>query len=800
MNMKRTVVSFCVAAFALVAQYANGEAFEQNARVVLLGDSLTDQARWTKFLMRYYYEQIPERRVKFFNAGQGGDTMGGCLSRLYEDVIARKPDVVVIALGGNDVGSGLWAAKFGEKENARKAEILNRYEKNMQAVADKLKAACPKVRLVWCTPAIYDETAKIAKPTDLGRNSELLAGCAEIIKRFGAARGEEVIDLYGPMTKFNAERQKQDPTFTLIGPDRVHPLDPGAFFIACEFLRQQGLDPHVGDDPLKPWAPTKLTKKVEELVEAEAKIRSVVLWRYALQRRGMDPDDLVAAKALSDKFRAEKNYGYFEHLLPRYIERWPHRAQYEYEFQRLQQEILDEAFKMRNLDSKIHYGKYFNHYHDSIVYKIFMKSKNEESVTTLDEALAIIKRIHDLSGGIHQIAYLVGWQFNGHDSKYPDWSEVGKHCASSLSSDPLESLRKAMKVAAQKYNTDLSLHVNMSDAYTNAPSWQIYKDKDVLCRDAKGELVKGGIWSGERCYLVSHVKEFRSGLAQKRILALLEMFPDLKRSGTIHIDAFFGIESPFEGVSRRDDHKALLDIADFWHQQGVDVTTESFSARDQIGRIPMCYHINLDEEWRVNVPPYVLCGGDDVWNVPRLKLDAYNGKGSWFCATPSPGAEYEEAWGIGSPRGDLKADVLKNFDALVDRLFKTSILFCYYNKAAPSKHWTTADCYAVERGNGVVSEIRKADGRLTIKDNGRLVYDDGDCLLDFPHDGGTILAYSRRGCDRVFKLPQEYAHLKTLKGTCAKDGTAVELPVKDGAVTIKLFRHGLLVLKKRMSK
>ncbi len=794
--MNRTVVPFCVAAFALVAQIACAAAFEQDAKVVFLGDSLTYQARWTKFLMWYYYEWLPERRVTFYNAGKGGDTMGGCLSRLDEDVIARKPDVVVIALGGNDVGGGLWAAKFGEKENARKAEILNRYEKNMQAVADKLKAACPKVRLVWCTPAIYDETAKIAKPADLGRNSELLAGCTEIIKRFGDARGEEVIDLNGPMTKFNAERQKQDPTFTLIGPDRVHPLDPGAFFIACEFLRQQGLDPHVGGDPLKPWAPTELSKKIDELVEAEAKLRSIAVWRYSLQQWNVNPDDLDAVKAYNDKLRAEGRRGYFEDLLPRYIQRLPRRAEYEYDFKRLQNEVLAAAFKMRNLDSRIYHGKWFNHYHDSIVYKIYMKSKNKEPVTTLDEALAIIKRIHDLSGGIHQIAYLVGWQFDGHDSKYPDWSEVGKHCASTLSSDPLESLRKAMKVAAQKYNTDLSLHINMNDAYTNAPSWNVYKENNLLCRKMNGELERGGFWSGERCYLVSHAKEWRAGFAQKRILGLLEMFPDLKRSGTIHIDAFFGIHSNGDGISIENDHKVLGEIVEFWHQQGVDVTTESFSARDQIGRIPMCYHINLDEQWHLNVPSFVLCGGDDEWNIPRRKLDYYHGRNGWMCAMPSAGSAYEEAWGIGSTRGDLKGEILKRPGALADRLFKTAILFCYYNKSEPTRHWTDADRYVVERGNGVVSEIRKADRYLTIKDNGRLVYDNGDCLLDFPHNGGTLLAYSRKGCDRVFKLPAAFANVRTLKGTRGMDGTAVELPVQNGTVTIKLPAHGSLVLGK----
>ena len=138
---------------------------------------------------------------------------------------------------------------------------------------------------------------------------------------------------------------------------------------------------------------------------------------------------------------------------------------------------------------RMRYDRWFNHYHDSVVYKTFMKSQGAAPDTTLDQALALIRRIHDYSGGLHQVVYLVGWQFDGHDSKYPDWSEVGPQCRSSLSDDPLTSLRLAMQ-EARKYNADLSLHVNMNDAYTNAPSWKTYEANDLFCRHKDGGIVR----------------------------------------------------------------------------------------------------------------------------------------------------------------------------------------------------------------------------------------------------------------------------------------------------------------------
>lgn len=42
---------------------------------------------------------------------------------------------------------------------------------------------------------------------------------------------------------------------------------------------------------------------------------------------------------------------------------------------------------------------------------------------TITDALEVIKKIDNLTLGIPKIIYLVGWQYNGHDSKYPAFFE-----------------------------------------------------------------------------------------------------------------------------------------------------------------------------------------------------------------------------------------------------------------------------------------------------------------------------------------------------------------------------------------
>ena len=335
-----------IAVLGMTALAAFGAAFEKDASVVFLGDSITHQARWTSLVTRYYLEWLPERNVTFRNAGVGGDTMSGCLGRLHEDVNPHKPDVVVTMFGMNDVGGALWAETFGEQENARRKQILDSYEANLKTLAARLKADNPKVRLVWCTPSIYDETVVMDKPNNPGRNRELLAGCAEIVKRFGAASGDEVIDFNGPMAAFNAERQKADPAFTLVGPDRVHPLQPGAFFMACEFLRQQGLDPHAAD-PLTPWHATEVGRRLEKATAAEGVLRGLYAERWFLRNRKVDPDDLDAVKAFGGKLKAEGRKGYFEGLILKYVEGWPKRAEATRTFETRWAEAVAAARKPR---------------------------------------------------------------------------------------------------------------------------------------------------------------------------------------------------------------------------------------------------------------------------------------------------------------------------------------------------------------------------------------------------------------------------------------------------------------------
>ena len=82
-----------VLAFAINAR---AELFKDGETVCFLGDSITAGGRYQTMISDYYLTRFPDRTIRFINAGRSGDTSGGSLKRLQEDVIDKKPTSVTV--------------------------------------------------------------------------------------------------------------------------------------------------------------------------------------------------------------------------------------------------------------------------------------------------------------------------------------------------------------------------------------------------------------------------------------------------------------------------------------------------------------------------------------------------------------------------------------------------------------------------------------------------------------------------------------------------------------------------------
>lgn len=225
-------------------------------------------------------------------------------------------------------------------------------------------------------------------------------------------------------------------------------------------------------------------------------------------------------------------------------------------------------------------------YHQSLVYLIMLATRDgtgkmDKLYLNFEQTLDAIRKVHNLTCGIPQIIYLIGWHHEGHDSKYPDWSEVNPHLKRPQDATALDSLRWLIR-EARRYDATVSLHLNMFDAYQDSPLWDEYVAKDIIAKDKEGKVIPGKAWGGMTSYQISYTQEWKLGLAQKRIDGIIAMVPELVEGKTIHIDAFLGARplarqdpiSPYLGYPKEVEVATQRKIYRYWRDRGIDVTSE----------------------------------------------------------------------------------------------------------------------------------------------------------------------------------------------------------------------------------
>ncbi|MCH8529188.1 MAG: GDSL-type esterase/lipase family protein [Kiritimatiellae bacterium] len=223
---------------AAPAPFADGD------RVLFLGDSITRAGAWHSLISLFYATRFPDQRLTWLNAGISGDTAAGAVQRLEWDVLEREPDHVVIMFGINDIDMiTLYHEQTPEKLAEREARI-EQYTASMEELIVRLKNE--GIGVIICTPSPYEETAEMDADVYEGANAAVTR-CARISLELAARHDVPAVDFNGPMNAINADFQKTNPGFTLIGTDRVHPGATGNLVMAHLFLKAQGLSGTVSD-------------------------------------------------------------------------------------------------------------------------------------------------------------------------------------------------------------------------------------------------------------------------------------------------------------------------------------------------------------------------------------------------------------------------------------------------------------------------------------------------------------------------------------------------------------------------
>ncbi|GAB1454686.1 hypothetical protein MASR2M47_47420 [Draconibacterium sp.] len=254
----------------------------------------------------------------------------------------------------------------------------------------------------------------------------------------------------------------------------------------------------------------------------------------------------------------------------------------------------------------------FTHdYSQTLVMKMLIAVPDDNGGTKvycdLDKALNLIKQTDNLTLGAPKIIYLVGWQYRGHDDLYPAFFEVNPALKRPGDASARESLLWLME-EAKKYNTIVSLHINMTDAYDDSPLWKEYVDNDMISKNEDGSLRVIGNYNNKKAYQINYHNEWEKGYAQMRVDKLLELLPALKEAGTIHIDAWIARESKGHNETIETEKEFQKKVCAYWRSKGIDITSE-WVMDYMLGLVPQYWHFNHQtQEGYLKIPANILTG------------------------------------------------------------------------------------------------------------------------------------------------------------------------------------------------
>jgi len=189
-------------------------------KVIFFGDSITQQGAKGNGYINLLKKSVDSTKYQLIGAGIGGNKVYDLYLRIEEDVISKKPDLVVIYVGINDV----W-----HKLGARTGTDYDKYLKFYQAIINKIQATGSKV--VLCTPSVIGEKKDGTNEVDAD-----LTKYAAGIKELAAKNNLPLCDLRKAFMDYEAINNTQDLEKGVLTTDKVHLNATGNQLVADQML------------------------------------------------------------------------------------------------------------------------------------------------------------------------------------------------------------------------------------------------------------------------------------------------------------------------------------------------------------------------------------------------------------------------------------------------------------------------------------------------------------------------------------------------------------------------------------
>jgi isoamyl acetate esterase len=226
-NIFMALVSFTslLGTVGVTAAADNETPLKKGERIIFLGDSITEggvsPTGYVTLIKKTLNEKHKELNIEVIGAGISGNKVPDLQNRLEKDVLMKKPSLVVIYIGINDV----W---HGENDPA-KGTLKDKYESGLLDIVDKIKNAGGRV--VICTPTVIGEKKSGANKLD-----SRLDEYADISRKVAKDTKSQLCDLRKAFLDYIAKKNDEDKEKGILTSDRVHLNDAGNKLVAETIL------------------------------------------------------------------------------------------------------------------------------------------------------------------------------------------------------------------------------------------------------------------------------------------------------------------------------------------------------------------------------------------------------------------------------------------------------------------------------------------------------------------------------------------------------------------------------------
>ena len=211
-------MKYAFAAIALVTLMAFVP--QKKKKVIFFGDSITQAGvqpgGYITLIDSISRKEGKADQYEFTGAGIGGNKVYDLYLRLEKDVLEKKPDVVFIYVGVNDV----W-----HKQSLGTGTDADKFQNFYQALIDKIKAVGAKIILV--TPAAIGEKTDFTNQLDGDLNKY-----SGFIRELAAKNNLPLVDLRKAFLEYNLKNNPSNKDRGILTSDMVHLNEKGNQLVA----------------------------------------------------------------------------------------------------------------------------------------------------------------------------------------------------------------------------------------------------------------------------------------------------------------------------------------------------------------------------------------------------------------------------------------------------------------------------------------------------------------------------------------------------------------------------------------